>query len=900
MKSGNSIRTILIAEDSPTQADELTHILEKHNYIIIFANNGKEALKLIYDQKPSLVISDIVMPEMNGYELCKHIKSDNSIRDIPVILLTSLSNTEDLLEGISCGADNFLTKPFNENYLISHIEQIYANKRIYQIERIRNEIEITFKEKKHLITSDHLQVLTLLLSTYEAAVCKNKELMLAQENLELWNENLEELVDERTAELSAEIDIRKSSEEHVNKLNRIYSLISNIDQAIVRRHDTTELLKDACLIAINEGKFPRAGIGIVNNETKKIVVSASAGLTNDYFNKNENDLGNKNPFSDVIRTGKPLFSNNINSDNHLNAIWKQNSLSLGFRSFVAFPLIVLEKVIGGFVIYSNEVDFFDKAELRLLDQMADDISFALEYIQKDAEHKLAEETLLKLKKAVDNSGEIIFMTDKEGIFTFVNPAFTSAYGFTSDEILGKVTPRILKSGLLTASDYQLFWETIKNGNEVRNEYINKRKDDTLFNVGGSVTPIFDEKKNILGFLGIQQDITERKRAEKVLIEAKDKAEEMNRLKSSFFANMSHELRTPLIGINGFSEFILESEKDPALKEMAGYILTSGQRLSETLNLILDITKFESDRIDFKLESIELVSETEEIINSFKETTRKKEIKLTTSFSSTKIYLNTDKRAYRTVINNLINNAIKYTHEGDIAVRVSNNDKFIEIKVMDTGIGIAKKDHEIIFEEFRQASEGFKRNFEGTGLGLSITKKLVEKFGGNIIVESELGKGSTFIVKLPITVEAKIMEKMPKEIIIDNKLMELVSAKRTALLIDDDYFVIKILKGYIGDLVELEWATDAELAIKQLKNEQYDIVFMDINLRHGLDGVQATKEIRKLKGYESIPIIAVTAYAFVGDKEEFLAAGCSHYLSKPFTKQGVLSLMEDVLKSINKV
>ncbi|MHB8580147.1 MAG: PAS domain S-box protein, partial [Ignavibacteriaceae bacterium] len=519
-------------------------------------------------------------------------------------------------------------------------------------------------------------------------------------------------------------------------------------------------------------------------------------------------------------------------------------------------------------------------------------------IRDITERKHAEDEVRKLYRGVHQSPASVIITNLKGEIEYVNSKTLEVTGYKSSEVLGK-NPRMFQSGEKTKEEYAELWNTILSGKEWNGELHDKKKNGELYWENASISPIKNEKGEITNFIAIKEDITERKKMVQELTLALEKAEEMNRLKSSFFANMSHELRTPLIGINGFSEFLVESLKDPELKKISGYVLKSGQRLSETLNLILDITKFESDRMDFKLETVELVSETEELINSFKEAAQKKGTKLTASFSGKTINLNTDIRAYRTVINNLINNAVKFTHEGEITVSVSSKDNYIEIKVMDTGIGIAKKDQEIIFEEFRQASEGFKRNFEGTGLGLSITKKLVEKFGGNIIVESELGKGSTFIVKLPITEEAKIIEKISKEIIIDNKLTKLVSVKPKALLVDDDPFVIKILKGYIGDLVELEWASNAEIGIKLLKNERYDIVFMDINLRHGLDGVQATKEIRKMREYESIPIIAVTAYAFDGEKKEFLAAGCSHYLSKPFTKQGVLSLMEEILRSINK-
>jgi len=211
------IDQILIAEDSPTQAEQLKYILEKHKYKVLVAKDGKEGIEMLLEHRPSLVITDIVMPEMNGYELCKEIKSREKTRNIPVILLTSFSRSEDVMEGISCGADNFLTKPIREEYLVSHIEEILSNLQIQKTESIKVELEVLVRGKKRVITVDHQQILTLLISTYEAAVQRNDELAQAQDELKKLNERLEELVTEKTAELSAETTVRKLAEEALRK-----------------------------------------------------------------------------------------------------------------------------------------------------------------------------------------------------------------------------------------------------------------------------------------------------------------------------------------------------------------------------------------------------------------------------------------------------------------------------------------------------------------------------------------------------------------------------------------------------------------------------------------------------------------------------------------------------------
>jgi len=336
-------------------------------------------------------------------------------------------------------------------------------------------------------------------------------------------------------------------------------------------------------------------------------------------------------------------------------------------------------------------------------------------------------------------------------------------------------------------------------------------------------------------------------------------------------------------------------EDPELKFMAENIYISGSRLSETLNLILDLSMLESEKIDFKYQKIDLVSNTEEIIGLFKESARKKELNLKSSYSQTAIFINTDERAVRSILNNLINNAVKFTEKGGVTVAISLKDNIVEIKVIDSGIGIAKEYLDTIFEEFRQVSEGYNRNFEGNGLGLNITKKLVEKFGGEISVESEPGKGSTFIVKLPVTF---VGEKTEKETVIEKAPLAVLTGQKSviplALLVDDDPFVYPVLKRYTAAQVDLRSTTEGELAVKLCEQNHYAFIFMDINLVRGIDGKQAAQAIRKIKGYENIPIIATTAYVMVDEKEEFLAAGCTHYLSKPFSQQDILNLLNEIL------
>ncbi len=263
----------------------------------------------------------------------------------------------------------------------------------------------------------------------------------------------------------------------------------------------------------------------------------------------------------------------------------------------------------------------------------------------------------------------------------------------------------------------------------------------------------------------RKEVAERKKAEVALrenevqlIAAKEEAEDLSRLKTTILNNMSHELRTPLIGIMGFAEALESEIKDPFLKNMVTQISTSSKRLSDTLNLLLDLSKMESEKLNAVYKNINLSEVTRYRVVNYEGSAKAKELTLKTMIKEENIAATTDERMFSQILDNLLNNAIKFTNSGGILVvldkavsRVDNVQKqIVKLKVTDTGIGIAPENYKLIFEEYRQVSSGLSRSFQGTGLGLTITKRFVEILGGEITVESKLGVGSTFTVTLPIS------------------------------------------------------------------------------------------------------------------------------------------------------
>ncbi|SFN98530.1 EAL domain-containing protein [Nitrosospira briensis] len=533
---------ILIAEDSPTQAEKLRYLLEGQGYIVTAAPDGKQALVAARRRKPTLIVSDVMMPEMDGFTLCREVKRDEQLKDIPVILLTSLSDIRDIMKGLECGADNFIRKPYDNQYLLSRIGYLLMNLALRKNQKMQMGMEIYLGGQKHFITAERQQILDLLISIYEDAIRLNNELHerqleLAHSNhllnglyriaeglnqavtehevcekaleyamelpglqagwlylgdnntfrlagarnvssslltvdtaanescecqrlslagnltqvtniigcqrlmrteedtympgyhacvplrmggrnrgiinlkgtgqdpfkdkeLEMFDgvghqvsialerawlhENMEQLVKQRTAALTAEISLRKEYEARIVRLNRIYSVLSGINTTIVRVREIQELFDDACRIAVDHGQFVFTWIGMFSAQTGSVTPMAKAGRDDGYLSQlslNNIIASAENSWliAEAIKQVKPAICNDLAVNKHLHA----TALEHGYSSMVVLPLTLGSQLIGIFALYASETGCFDEEEMALLIEMAGDISFAMDHLKKE-------------------------------------------------------------------------------------------------------------------------------------------------------------------------------------------------------------------------------------------------------------------------------------------------------------------------------------------------------------------------------------------------------------------------------------------------------------------------------------------------------------------------------------
>jgi two-component system sensor histidine kinase/response regulator len=695
-KSSGYATEVLIAEDSPTQAEQLKYILENHDCKVIVAKDGKNALALAIENKPSLIISDIVMPEMNGFELCKELKSNESTAEIPVILLTSLTSIEDVLKGISCGADNFITKPYREEYLISHIEQILASKELYKSERVRFGAEIEISGKTHFITANQQQVFSLLISTYEAAVERNNELLQAQEELKAINDNLESIVEERTFDLAEEVKI---SNDIANRLKDSEERYRNLyDNAVVGLYRTN-----------SQGKILMANKVLV----KMLGFQSMEEL--ETINLNESAKGssfNRHEFIEKIEKNSEVRD--------LEAIWIRRD---GKEIFVRESAKVIRDSDGKFLYFEGTVE---------------DISDWKEAKDALTQSHMLNESLLKTipfaMHIVDETGTVLYQSDIFTILFEEKGIGKKCWDLYNDKKKQPSDCPLIKGITLGETDTTVAYGVLGN---------------RIFEI--SHTGMLYEGKKAM--LEIFQDISDRKKIEKDLNEAKEKAEESDRLKSAFLANMSHEIRTPMNGILGFLDLLQEPNLDDKEKDKYVRIVNkSGQRLLDTINNIIEISRIEAGQIRIAKEEVVLKPFLNYYYDFFLPQIREKDLQLhLVRSNSTPDAIFTDRSRLDCILTNLIKNAIKFTNKGIIEVGCKPHDKEqLLFYVKDTGRGIKPDKINLIFDRFMQADISLTRGYEGSGLGLSITKAYVEAMGGSIWVESKPEDGSCFWFTIPLS------------------------------------------------------------------------------------------------------------------------------------------------------
>jgi PAS domain S-box-containing protein len=504
------------------------------------------------------------------------------------------------------------------------------------------------------------------------------------------------------------------------------------------------------------------------------------------------------------------------------------------------------------------------------------------------ERKQGEEALrtaeAKFRSLVEQSlvGIDIVQDDR---FVYANPKMEEITGYTQDELLA--LPSVLQ--IAVEEDRETVREHLRRRlalevRDVQYTFGIRPKDGSVREVEafGAVT----EYNGRPAVIGVMLDVTERRRMESAVLQAKEAAEATSRAKSEFLANMSHEIRTPLNGIIGMSGILLDSPDDRDRDDCARTIRDSADTLLSIVNDILDLSKIESGKMTFEVVDFDLRAVMQDVIELLALSAQQKGLRLTLDLPpACPTLVQGDPGRLRQVLTNLIGNAVKFTPRGEVSLTgrlVAEREQEIDVRltVQDTGIGIPPERHAAIFESFTQADGSTTRRFGGTGLGLTISRQLVEAMGGRIDLLSETGNGSTFGIEL--TLPKQIGVPRPATPQPSDRSAVPVPIGLRVLVVEDNMVNQKVARR----LLEKQGCrTDAVAngleAVEALARLPYDLVLMDVQMPE-MDGYEATAEIRRrevaIGGH--IPIIAMTAHAMQGDRERCLAAGMDDYISKP--------------------
>ena len=507
-----------------------------------------------------------------------------------------------------------------------------------------------------------------------------------------------------------------------------------------------------------------------------------------------------------------------------------------------------------------------------------------------------EQNEIKFKTLFENAGDAILVGDEKGNVIDMNSRFCELTGYKREELMDIFIEKIFSKESL--EKYPMKYSQLKEVPRIISEREIVCKDGTKIPVEMNTTLMNDKYH-----LAIIRDLTERKKAEQALLEknkelqeAKEKAEESDRLKSEFLANMSHEIRTPMNGIMGFASMLDEENIDPGQKKLyIDIIKNSSNQLMRIIDDILEISILETRQVKVAENKVNLNKLFLELFTQYDHQAKNNKTPLyfKTGLHDYEAIVIADEVKLRKVLCNLIDNAFRYTDEGYIEFGYELKGKELEFYVKDTGIGIAKDKQQMIFNRFSQAGKRITREYGGLGLGLSIAKENTELMGGQIYVESEEGKGSKFVFLIPYKPVKESQDKESADHVPD---VDSNSVTPNILIVEDEeinFFYLSTLIKKIGNQINIIHAKTGKEAVDICKERNdIDLVLMDIKLPD-MNGLDAIREIRKFA--PRLHITVQSAYATFEDKYEAFEAGCNDYLAKPIN----VDLLKDILNNIIK-
>jgi len=920
---------LLIGNNPKTFGKVELYLKDLYGYVsITISSNVEEIFDLIYKSHPDIIFIEQSFNDFHGSDLCHSLKNKGVSEHIPVvIIIEKQTSDEDRVKGLIAGADSIISYPIDKTELAAIVklmlrirdaeEKLRKKNKELKLEVLRANKELAHKEKRYS-------------SMFNAA--ENIIILIGKDKcIEEWNKAAENIF-----EISKDSVIGKDFELILtNKVMR-----SDILERLDRKNEGDEKREYQINVKTSTGKKFQILWTISHIKDEKNRLMSILVIGQDVTLRVQEEQERKR--SEARLRSNYLFLNTLLNTIPSPVYYKDtHGKYLGCNAeYAAFYGLNVDQIIGRYTsdLVSSEISKEIESEDNLIFKTGQKIVKEIQAKQENGSSKhyiinktafikpdqsigglvgvmsditkikQMEETLrdseMFFKGITDSANDAIVLADKQNKIHFWNNAAESLFGFKKEEIINKSLFQNILKGNSEDDLSDRLWEVSVESNLDAHANILEvnviHKNRIRFFAEFSISNIELHGKKFI--IIIAKNISIRKQTEQALREAKDKAEEADRLKSSFLSNMSHEIRTPMNAIVGFSQLLTNSSLEESKRQVfVEQINLNSESLLKLIEDIIYVSKIEAGKVEIKESLVLLNSVLDELYTSFSEHKRRMgkdlvELKLEKAIDNLNFSILTDIQRFKQIFSNLLGNAIKFTETGSVTFGYEVKDQqFLLFYVKDTGLGINPAKIEFVFDRFTKVSAGKTKLYGGTGLGLSITQNLVEMLGGKIWLESVESKGSDFYFTMPY-------HGVQNESIIENIIKsEYFSASlndRIILIAEDEqmnYFFLQEALSSTG--ISIIWAKNGLEAVNYVKsNNNIDLVLMDMKMPI-MDGYDATIKIKELN--PKLIVIAQTAYAMPEEQKKGYQAGCDFYLSKPIDPSLLVETINKYILNANK-